>query len=152
MRLKEKVLETIKDMCECGGLEAKPRIYAIARLLKVDKREVIKIVDELIYEGSVEYRSDIPSESHICVASKRRNTISERRARVRRLARDFYRILQECDGCPFETYNRILEEGYSDRDTEFLFRLLYRWVEWQKLSGYGGRIYYDYFKLLEEYV
>jgi len=153
MKLKEKILETIKDMCECEELAGKPRIYAIARLLKVDKKDVIKVVDELIYEGFVEYRSDVPSESHICVVlTKKKYRISEKRARVRKLAREFYSILQECDGCPMETYHRIIEGDYPDEDTEFMCRLLYRWVEWQKLSGYGGRIYYDYFKLLEKFV
>jgi|GEM_PF-2738668 hypothetical protein len=152
MELKEKVLETIKNMCECGGLAAKPRIYAIARFLHADKADVINAVDELVAEGIVEYRSDVPSESHICIVLKRKKyKVSEKRAKMRKLAEEFYLILQRSEGCPFETYNKIIDKGYKDEDMRIMFRLLYRWVEWQKLSGFGGRIYYNYFKLLEEY-
>jgi hypothetical protein len=147
--LKEKVLEIIKDMCEYEGLDAKPRIYTIARLLNADKRDVITVVDELVQEGTVEYKSDIPSESHICLVLRR--DWVKNREKKRKLSKEFYVILQESECCPMETYNKIVDKSYNHKEFEYMCRLLYRWTEWQKLSGIGGRIYYDYLKLLEEY-
>jgi|Deesub1362A_J573_1020465.scaffolds.fasta_scaffold04164_4 hypothetical protein len=63
---KKDVLDFIRKKCVDEGLDAKPRIYELARDLKADKDEIIEIVKKLEAEGIVKYVSDVPSESHIC--------------------------------------------------------------------------------------
>lgn len=63
---KKDVLNFIRKKCVDEGLDAKPRIYELARDLNADKEDIIKVVKELESEGIVEYVTTVPSESHIC--------------------------------------------------------------------------------------
>jgi len=63
---KRDVLDFIRKKCVDEGLDAKPRIYELARDLNADKEEIIKIVKELEADGIIEYVTTVPSESHIC--------------------------------------------------------------------------------------
>lgn len=66
------------------------------------------------------------------------------------LSKEFYLILQDCDGCPMQTYKKFLEVGYEGEELNYMCRLLYRWVEWQKIRAAGGRIYYEYIEIITE--
>lgn len=69
----------------------------------------------------------------------------------RKLAKEFYIIINRSKKCPLEVYNVIVAE-YEGDELRYMCRLLYRWNEWQKLAKLGGREYYNYFKLLEKFV
>ncbi|MFP3945716.1 MAG: hypothetical protein ACLFVI_02315 [Archaeoglobaceae archaeon] len=66
-----------------------------------------------------------------------------------KLAREFYVLLYEAEGCPLTTRDKIQEGEYEEDELKYMLLLLNRWVEGEIVRGAGGRKMFAYLKLMK---